>query len=107
MTHKNYAFIKNDKVVNVVVFDDPTEEILQIFKNEHEVDLIIEATLKTVVGGTFDGNNFWIIQPFPSWIKNENTIEWEAPTEMPIDGFDYQWNESKLKWVKIDLPTPE
>jgi len=104
MTHKNYAFIKNNNVVNVVVFDDPTEELLQIFKDEFELDLIIEATPKTCINGTFDGDNFWAIQPFPSWIKDENTIEWKAPIVKPNDNFDYQWNEQELKWVKIDLP---
>jgi len=107
MAEKNYAFIKNNYVVNVVVFDEPTKELLEIFKNEHDVDLIIEADERTFIGGTFDGKNFWRISPYPSWIKNENTLEWEAPIKMPIDDFIYEWNEAEVKWVKKDLPISE
>jgi len=107
MSEKNYAFIKNNNVVNLAVFDNPTEELLEFFKNEHGVDLIIEADKRTFIGGTFDGKNFWPIAPFPSWIKNENTLFWEAPIEKPVDEFFYDWSEAESKWVKMDLPISE
>lgn len=36
--------------------------------------------------------------PFPSWLLNENTIEWEPPVEMPNDGKRYLWNEVIMEW---------
>ena len=107
MAEKNYAFIKDNNVTNIVVFDEPTKELLDFFANEHQVDLIIEADERTFIGGTFDGKNFWKVSPFSSWIKNENTLEWEAPISMPIDDFIYQWDEADTKWVKVDLPISE
>ena len=37
-------------------------------------------------------------QPFPSWILNEETCQWEAPTPYPTDGVMYQWNEESKDW---------
>ena len=41
MANTNYAFIKNQTVVNVAVFDNPTSELLEQFKNEFELDEIV------------------------------------------------------------------
>lgn len=37
-------------------------------------------------------------QPHPSWVLNEDTCRWEAPTPMPNDGKSYVWNEKTLNW---------
>jgi hypothetical protein len=41
-------------------------------------------------------------QPFDSWTLNEETCQWEAPTEYPTDGGIYNWNESTLSWDLVD-----
>jgi hypothetical protein len=41
-------------------------------------------------------------KPFDSWVLDESTCRWEAPTPMPTDGKMYQWNEEELNWVLID-----
>ena len=38
-------------------------------------------------------------QPFPSWVLNEDTCLWGAPTPYPTDGQRYQWDESVTNWV--------
>jgi len=38
-------------------------------------------------------------QPFTSWILNEETTDWEAPTPMPDDGKFYYWDEASLRWT--------
>lgn len=37
-------------------------------------------------------------KPYASWVLNEESCLWEAPTPMPTDGAIYQWNESTTSW---------
>ena len=54
------------------------------------------------VGYTYDSNRDAFIPPkiFPSWLLNEDTCLWYAPTSMPTDGKMYEWDESTLSWVE-------
>jgi hypothetical protein len=38
-------------------------------------------------------------QPFPSWILNEDTCRWEAPTPYPTEGM-YSWDEASISWIE-------
>jgi len=38
-------------------------------------------------------------QPFPSWVLNETTCLWDAPTPMPTDGL-YYWDEATVSWLR-------
>ena len=40
-------------------------------------------------------------KPFASWVLNETSCVWEAPTQKPTDGKIYSWNEEQLAWVEI------
>ena len=40
-------------------------------------------------------------QPFPSWLLDEDTCRWEAPTPMPDDGKMYTWDEDTTSWKEI------
>lgn len=40
-------------------------------------------------------------QPFPSWVGNEETMTWAAPTPMPNDGKFCEWDEETLAWVEV------
>jgi len=54
------------------------------------------------IGYTFDAvrDAFIAPQPFPSWVLNEQTCQWEAPVPMPADGKMYSWDESVKEWVE-------
>ena len=45
-------------------------------------------------------------QPFASWLLNEETAQWEAPTPMPEDAGTgeppkvYSWDEATTSWVE-------
>ena len=41
-------------------------------------------------------------KPYNSWILNEQTCLWEAPTAYPIDGQKYIWNELTLSWDLVN-----
>jgi len=42
-------------------------------------------------------------KPFNSWILNEDTCVWEAPTAKPQDDNIYTWNESTLTWNIVEV----
>ena len=41
-------------------------------------------------------------KPFDSWILNEETCNWEAPTPYPDDGQIYSWNETE-GWILLEM----
>jgi hypothetical protein len=55
------------------------------------------------IGYTYDEDRDAFIPPKPynSWILNEETCIWEAPSAMPDDGERYEWNESTTSWDQI------
>ena len=40
-------------------------------------------------------------KPYPSWLLNTNTCQWQAPVPYPNDGKMYQWDEATQSWVEI------
>lgn len=40
-------------------------------------------------------------KPFPSWLLNTDTCQWEAPVPYPNDGNTYSWDEATLSWVFV------
>jgi hypothetical protein len=57
------------------------------------------------MGYTYDATRdaFIAPQPFASWVLNEVTCRWDAPTPMPTDGKMYRWNENATAWVEITV----
>lgn len=55
------------------------------------------------IGFTYDAGRDAFIppQPFASWVLDETTCQWNAPTSYPQDGKEYRWDESTLAWVEI------
>jgi hypothetical protein len=56
------------------------------------------------IGYTYDETRDAFIPPKPynSWILNEETCQWEAPTPMPTDGGRYKWVEDDLNWQLLE-----
>jgi hypothetical protein len=40
-------------------------------------------------------------KPYPSWVLNDDTCLWGAPTPMPTDDKRYSWDEPTLAWVEV------
>jgi len=40
---------------------------------------------------------------FPSWVLNETTCKWEAPTPMPEDDKTYSWDEDTTSGVEVNI----
>ena len=109
----------NNTVTRVIVVND--NECKDQFGNESETigakfchDLFGGVWLQTSyngnirknyagVGYTYDSTRDAFIppKPFASWVLNETTCQWDAPTPYPTDDKRYSWNEEQLAWVEI------
>ena len=45
---------------------------------------------------------FMIPQPYPSWILDEDTCQWEPPVPRPEDIRVHNWDEDSGSWVVSD-----
>jgi hypothetical protein len=55
------------------------------------------------IGYTYDAGRDAFIppKPFASWLLNEDSCLWDAPTPYPDDSERYTWDEATLAWVEI------
>ena len=53
------------------------------------------------IGFSYDQNLDAFIppKPYPSWLLNTNTCQWQAPVPYPNDGNLYIWDEATQSWV--------
>jgi hypothetical protein len=59
------------------------------------------------VGAKYDSTRdaFIAIQPYPSWVLDEDTLNWEAPVPDPqpqSDGVPYSWSEESGSWIAYE-----
>jgi hypothetical protein len=56
------------------------------------------------IGYTYDRDRDAFIppKPFNSWVLNETSCLWEAPTAYPNDGERYTWNEETTSWIQVE-----
>jgi len=110
----HYAFLdKNNIVTEVIVGIDETELIEgkspEIWYGEFRGQTCVRTSYNgnirknyAGIGFTYDAKRdaFIAPRPFDSWILDEKTCKWEAPTPMPENGAFY-WNEDLEKWSEI------
>lgn len=61
------------------------------------------------IGYTFDptpapNGAFIPPKPYPSWLLDTNTFQWQPPVLYPTDGGIYTWDEETQTWVPV-LPS--
>jgi hypothetical protein len=56
------------------------------------------------IGHTYDVNRDAFIppKPYPSWLLDESTCRWNAPTAYPDDDKRYDWDEDTTSWKEIE-----
>lgn len=54
-----------------------------------------------------DLDSFIPPQPYPSWVLNEETAQWQAPVPYPDDSKPYIWDEDSGAWVAVPEETGE
>lgn len=58
------------------------------------------------IGYTFDpipapNGAFIPPKPYPSWLLDTNTFQWQPPVPYPTDGGIYTWDEDTQTWVPV------
>ena len=56
------------------------------------------------IGFTYDSTRdaFVAPKPFNSWVLDEATCQWQAPTPKPVvEGKSYYWSEDDLSWREV------
>lgn len=111
----HFAHVTNGIVDQVIVIDQQTlntgmwgnpAEWIQTSYNTHGGQHPDGRPLRknyAGVGYTYDSvrDAFIPPKPYPSWVLNESTCLWNAPTAMPTDGKHYQWDEATTAWVEV------
>lgn len=114
-------FAKLDENNNVLAVHVVVNDVITIDGNESEqagIDFLTNLHghnkwKQTSYNGTFRKNYAGIgytydyardafipPKPYQSWILNENTCIWEAPTPKPTDSKKYNWSEITTSWVE-------
>jgi hypothetical protein len=55
------------------------------------------------IGYTYDAtlDAFIAPSPYPSWLLNLDTCQWEPPVPYPTDNKIYSWDEEAQQWVEV------
>jgi hypothetical protein len=73
--------------------------------NSHEPDGGV-ALRKNYAGKgyTYDSDKdaFIAPKPYPSWLLDEDTCQWNPPIPYPDDGKDYYWDEDTTSWIEVE-----
>ena len=114
MSH--FAKVENNIVTEVIVIEqdvlntglwgDPTQWVqtsYNTYGGVHQLGGIPLRKNYAGIGYTYDSERDAFIppKPFESWILDEDTCLYEAPTQMPTDDNHYTWNEDTLSWVEL------
>ena len=111
----HYAFLDENNIVTEVITGTDETELIEGLDTETWYGNFCGQTCKRTsyhgnirknyagVGYTYDQarDAFIAPKPFESWLLDEDTCQWQAPTPMPTDGKIYGWDESMLSWVEV------
>lgn len=114
----HYAFLDEDSVVTEVINGKDETELLDgldpetwysNFRGQRCVRTSYNAASNGFrknfagIGYTYDDalDAFIRPRPFPSWILDESTCQWDAPIPYPTDEKFYTWNEDATSWDEV------
>jgi hypothetical protein len=115
-----YAFLDENNIVTEVISGiDETELIEGLSPEEWYGNFRGQRCLRTSynnnirkhyagIGMTYDENRdaFIYPKPYPSWVLNEDSCDWEAPTPRPSGNATtgWKWNEETISWESFTKP---
>jgi hypothetical protein len=112
----HYAFLDENNIVTEVIVGVHETELLEGLDTETWYGNFRGQTCKRTsyngnirknyagVGYTYDQarDAFIAPKPFESWLLDEETCQWQAPTPMPTDGQRYVWVEDDFNWQIVE-----
>jgi hypothetical protein len=86
-------------VYEILSFNEPTYELIDgVYKDVwHKRDMVAEE----ITAKQQAVKDAWASNGFASWVFNETTCAFEAPTPMPTDGKIYRWDEPITSWIEV------
>ena len=97
-----WAKVEGGRVTNVIVAEQDFIDSYEPFGGSFVETFKDGSQRKNYagIGMDYDPVRDAFIPPkdYPSWILNEDTCQWEAPTPMPNDGKLYTWSEDNQTW---------
>jgi hypothetical protein len=111
-----YAFLDSNNVVTEVITGIDETELIEGLDTETWYGNFRGQVCKRTsynnnirknyagIGYTYDATRdaFIAPKPFNSWVLDETTCRWQAPTFMPTDGKKYDWFEPNQQWVEAN-----
>jgi hypothetical protein len=111
----HYAFLDNNNIVTEVITGIDEAELIEGLDTETWYGNFRGQACKRTsyngkirknyagLGYTYDSQRDAFIPPKPynSWLLDEATCLWKAPTPYPSDSSIYLWNESELAWNPV------
>ena len=113
----HYAFLDENNIVTEVITGIDETELIEGLDTETWYGNFRGQTCKRTsyngnirknyagIGYSFDSDRDAFIppKPYPSWILNEDTCNWESPVPYPEGEGMYSWNEDQLQWVEVNV----
>lgn len=114
----HFAKVNKDNIVeNVVVVPDEKESVGNEYLNEIGLEgTWIQCSFNNKIRNVFPGKGylynaeldvFLDKKPFNSWVLNESSFEWEAPSPAPEYNDEthfVEWDEETLSWTILEKP---
>ena len=112
----HYAYLDDTNTVVAVIVGKDESELIDGLDTETYYAQGTTYTVKrtsyngkirknyAAIGYTYDATRdaFIAPKPFNSWVLDEATCRWQAPTPMPTtEGKRYYWSEDDLSWREI------
>jgi hypothetical protein len=114
-----YAFLDENNKVTEVITGRAADEVVEGISDweSHYGEIRGQRCKRTSINAAEDGfrknyaglgysydeklDAFVAPQPYPSWILNSKSAQWEAPTPKPNDGKIYGWFEGNREWIEL------
>ena len=113
----HYAFLDENNIVIEVITGRNEDEVVNgisdweayygAFRGQRCIRTSYNGNIRKQYGGvgfTYDeaADVFVAPKPFPSWVLDETTCLWDAPTPMPVvEGKRFKWDEPTTSWVEV------
>lgn len=102
-------------VVNTGLFGDPSlwvQTSYNTYAGEHRLGGTPLRKNYAGLGYTYDSDRDAFVppKPFPSWMLDDGTCNWNPPLPRPTSTEQnkwYEWNEDILNWEEKDMPLVE